>query len=395
VVRGTRYPVEAVGHAQAARNWDLAARLLSDQWVGLGLAGFGGTAHELLARFPPGVIAADAELAARVAGDQLARGSLEEAERYLALSSRALESVPVSRRGRSQVVLAVARMRLARQRGDLTAVAEETEQLLVPGATADLEETRPGGDLRALALVNLGIAEAWTARFDQADRHLADGIALARQIGRPYLEVTGLAHWAQLVSWRSFPLGAQHSLQALGRRGETKRVEQALAGMSRGERERAETRIAEASLRLAQDDPEAAAAVLAPVVDGSVPLRNAHLWEVQAFLLQAVSCDAVGDAGAARRALERALDCAEPESLLFPFLYDPAPDLLDRHRRHGTAHARLIAEILNVLAGRQPGSQPSGPQRLREPLSHAEGASCATCPPSSRRQRSPTSFTCR
>jgi hypothetical protein len=31
----------------------------------------------------------------------------------------------------------------------------------------------------------------------------------------------------------------------------------------------------------------------------------------------------LGDAGAARRALERALDLAEPECLLFPFLYDP------------------------------------------------------------------------
>ena len=42
------YPVEAVRHAQAAGNWGLAARLLSDQWVGLGLSGLGGTAHELL-----------------------------------------------------------------------------------------------------------------------------------------------------------------------------------------------------------------------------------------------------------------------------------------------------------------------------------------------------------
>ena len=100
--------------------------------------------------------------------------------------------------------------------------------------------------------------------------------------------------------------------------------------------------------------------MLAPVIDGSAPLQNAHLWEVQAFLLQAIACDALGDAGAARRALERALDLAEPESLLFPFLFDPAPDLLDRHRRHGTAHAGLIAEILNVLAGTKPGSQPAG-----------------------------------
>ena len=142
--------------------------------------------------------------------------------------------------------------------------------------------------------------------------------------------------------------------------------------MDTPERERGEIRIAEASLQLAQGDPKAATAVLAPVLDGSAPLRNAHLWEVQAFLLQAIACDALGDAGAARRALERALDLAEPESLLFPFLYDPAPALLERHRRLGTAHAGLIAEILNGLAGRKPGQLPAGPQRLREPLSSAE-----------------------
>ena len=477
------YPVEAVRQAQAAQNWALAARLLSDRWIGLGLAGLGGTAHELLARFPAGVISADAELAARVAGVQLARGSLEEAERYLALATRKLESVPASRAGRAQTVLAVVRMRLARQRGDLTAVAGEAQRLLAPAVSADpaqydLARAELGGDLRALALIDLGIAEAWTARFDEANRHLDDGIALARRIGRPYLEVTGLAHLAQLLSWRSFQLGAQRSLQAielarqhgwadepvagiaylalgvamvaqgriedaeralgqaertvraevepaagmrlsygrgmlefisgrhdaalsafraaerltnslvtphtlaprlrshllqtLVRTGDTRRVEQALAGLDGPERDRGETRIAEASLRLAQDDPTAAAAVLAPVIDGSVVMPNAHLWEVQAFLLQAIACDALGDPGAARRALEQALDHAAPEGLLFPFLYDPAPGLLDRHRRHGTAHAGLIAGILNVLAGNKPGSPSAGPQRLREPLSHAE-----------------------
>jgi LuxR family maltose regulon positive regulatory protein len=472
------YHVEAVRHAQAVQNWDLAARLLSENWVGLGLAGFGGTAHELLARFPAGVIAADAELAARVAGDQLARGSLEEAERYLARSAVALDSVPADRRGRAQVVLAVVRMRLARQRGDLTAVDEEAQRLLAPAMATDLAEPRLGGDLRALALINLGIAELWTSRLDEADRHLEDGTALARQIGRPYMEVTALAHWAQLVSWRSFPLGAQRSLQAiklaeqhgwaeepvagvaylalgvamvaqgriedaeralgraertlrtevepaagtrllagrgmlefvcgrheaalrafqaaqrlseslvtphtlaprlrsqllqtLARCGETRRVERVLAGLGAPERERGEIRIAEASLRLAQDDPKAATVVLAPVIDGSVPFENAHLWDVQARLLQAIACDALGEAAAARRALEGALDRAEPESLLFPFLFDPAPELLDRQRRLGTSHARLIAEILNVLAGNEPGSQPAREQRLREPLSHAE-----------------------
>ena len=472
---GHGYPVEAVRHAQAARNWALAARVLSDGWVGLGLAGLGDTVHELLARFPAGVIAGDAELAARVAGDQLARGSLEEAERCLALATRTLESVPADRRGRAQAVLAVVRMRLARQRGDLETVAGEAQRLLAPAVTA---EPGLGGDLRALALIDLGIAEAWTARFEEADRHLGDGIALARRIRRPYLEVTGLAHLAQLESWRSFRLGAQrglqaielatehgwpdepvaglaylalgvamvtqgrleeaeqalsqaertvraevepaagmrlyygrgmlefvsgrhdaalnafqaaerlagslvtphtlaprlrsHLLQTLVRTGETQRVEQTLADLDGAERGRGEIRLAEASLRLAQDDPAAAVTVLAPVIDGSVVMPNAHLWEVQAFLLQAIAGDALGDAGAARRALEQALDRAAPEGLLFPFLYDPEPGLLDRHRRGGTAHAGLIAEILNVLAGQKPGSPPAGPQHLREPLSHAE-----------------------
>jgi LuxR family maltose regulon positive regulatory protein len=93
---------------------------------------------------------------------------------------------------------------------------------------------------------------------------------------------------------------------------------------------------------------------------------------VQAFLLEAIARDALGDGAAARRALEHALDLAEPEGLLFPFLFDPTPGLLERHRRPGTAHAALISEILNVLAGRKPASPLAGSLRLREPLSQGE-----------------------
>jgi len=486
------YPAEAVRHAQATEDWNLAARVLSDHWVGLGLGGLGATAYELLARFPAGVIAGDAELAARMAGVELVRGSLEGAERYMVLATQGLESVPSDRRGRSQVVLAVVRMRLARQRGDVAAVAEQAQPLLAPAGAADPARLGLGEDLRALALINLGIAELWTACFDEADRHLEQGIALARRIGRPFLEITGLAHWAQLLSWQSFPLGAQraseaielagrhgwteepvagiaylalgmamvaqgrladgersleqaertlrteaepaagmrlryarglfeivsgrpeaalgpfraaerlaaqlvtehtlarrlrsHALQAQVRLGETQRVDQALTEMSEQERDTAEMRNALAVLRIAQDDPEAATVALAPVIDGSVPLVNAHLWDVQAFLLEAIARDALGDAGAARSALERALNLAKPENLLFPFLLDPAPRLLERHRSQGTAHALLISEILTVLTPAAPGG-PQGPgsppvsrgglggivpPRLTEPLSQSE-----------------------
>ncbi len=42
-----------------------------------------------------------------------------------------------------------------------------------------------GEESRALALINLGIAEAWAADLDQAQWHLEQGIALAHRTVRP------------------------------------------------------------------------------------------------------------------------------------------------------------------------------------------------------------------
>ena len=47
--------------------------------------------------------------------------------------------------------------------------------------------------------MNLGIAELWTLHLDEAHRDLEEALALARRIGRPYLEVGCLGHLA-LVS---------------------------------------------------------------------------------------------------------------------------------------------------------------------------------------------------
>jgi LuxR family maltose regulon positive regulatory protein len=51
-----------------------------------------------------------------------------------------------------------------------------------------------GSELRGVALLNLGIVETWSGRLADAQRHLAEGAALARTIGRPYLEVACRAH---------------------------------------------------------------------------------------------------------------------------------------------------------------------------------------------------------
>ena len=412
------YPGEAIRHAQAAGEWGLAARLLAGHWPGLQLDGQAATAHELLAGFPAKARAANAEL---------------------------------------QVLPGIVRLLLARQRGDLPAVAEEVRRLW-PAAEA-LEAARPGRgeELRALALISLGITEFWTARLEEAERHIDQGVALARRIGRPFLEFTGLAYrtavavalspyalaaergrqavelarrhgwtdepaagvvyaalaaglvwqgrfveaedWVQRAERTGRPeaepaatmgirytrallelargrdqdvlaavraaerlaglLAAPHylltrmralQLHALVRLGELERAGRALAGLEEQERERGEVRIAVAALRLAQGDPHAATVALAPVLDESAPVPR-QSWLVHAFVLEAIARDALGDPAAAERAVERALDQADPDGALGAFVIHPAPGLLERHARHRATHAPLIAEVLSLLSG--------------------------------------------
>jgi LuxR family maltose regulon positive regulatory protein len=97
---------------------------------------------------------------------------------------------------------------------------------------------------------------------------------------------------------------------------------------------------------------------------------RAPLFEIQALLLEAIAPDALRDPGAASRALERALDLAEPDGLLAMFLLYPAPDLLERQARLRTTHASLISEILSLLAGHTPAAVDVQP--LGEPLSESE-----------------------
>jgi LuxR family maltose regulon positive regulatory protein len=126
---GREFPVEAIRHTQAAREWGLAARLLADHWPSLYLDGQAVTVHSLLAAFPAEVRAADAELAALAAADELTQGSLEAAERYLELAEHESASVPEGRRGQAQVLLGIVRLLLARQHGNPPAVAEQAQRL--------------------------------------------------------------------------------------------------------------------------------------------------------------------------------------------------------------------------------------------------------------------------
>ncbi|HTT49981.1 MAG TPA: hypothetical protein VMH35_01065, partial [Streptosporangiaceae bacterium] len=134
---GHGFGVEAVRHAQAAQDWPLAIRLLAGHWPGLYLDGQAGTVHELLAGFPAEASAADTELAAVAAADELAYGSLEAAERYLGLAEHGSASVPGARHGQAQLLLGIVRLLAARQRGNLLAVTDEARRLQAMAEAAE------------------------------------------------------------------------------------------------------------------------------------------------------------------------------------------------------------------------------------------------------------------
>ena len=396
--------------------------------------------------------------------------------------------MPAGRRGQAQLLAGIVRLLAARQRGNLLAVTDEAQRLqamaeapeaaqydLAPATRAAL-----GEDLHALALISLGEAEYWTVRFEDASRHLERGIALARRIGRPYLEFTGLAHLAAAQLYRSHARAAElgrqavelaerhgwtddpalgvastilglvlvgqarqdeaeawvrrgertitaetaqpamfagiryvrgvvemardHDAEALAafgaaeqlarrlaaphylisrirawllrsllRLGQTDRAGLFLAGLSGEERERGEIRVAAAEVELAQGNPSAALAELAALQEGPGSGYYWGFWQVRADVLEAIAGDELGDPDAAETALERALDLAEPNGTLLPFLLYPVPGrLLERHARHGTAHAALIADILSLLAGNRSAPPPAGPRSPLEPLSDSE-----------------------
>ena len=186
--------VEAIRHTQAAGDWPDAARLLADHSFSLALDGQAQTMQALVRAFPPGVD--HPELALVRAGGDLVQGRLDEAAAYLAVAETYAEAAPPDRRRRLRVAIASLKLSLARRRGHLAGVIEQVRFLASPVTGKSEEDIALDSDLRAVALMNLGTAEAWTLGLEDAERHLQEGAVLAREIGRPYLEVGCLAQLA-------------------------------------------------------------------------------------------------------------------------------------------------------------------------------------------------------
>jgi LuxR family maltose regulon positive regulatory protein len=325
--------------------------------------------------------------------------------------------------------------------------------------------------------MNLGIAELWSFKMDDAERHLEQSLSLARQIGRPYIEVGCLAHLALVAGQRSLTEQRRRSSEAIavaeahgfgadvvvavalttmgmsdaiqGRftqartwldRAETvlpAELEPATALLmsfarglqyaGAGDHERAldafrkaeemqtrlvtrhvvtiqarelitqtqlrlgdiasargtvsrfsdddrnwgEGRAALAAVHLADGKPREAIKLLAPVLERKAPfIREFTL--IEGLLFDAIARDQLGDPAAADAGIERALDVAERDALIAPFVVAPADELLARHAHRASAHPGLLTDILDVLRGSAPADHAAAGEGVAADLSESE-----------------------
>ena len=466
---------EAVRHTQAAGDWPGAARLLADHSFSLTLDGQAQTIRALLLAFPPG--ADHRELAVVRAGGDLLEGRLDEAAAHLAVAERHAETAPPGRRHRLRMAIASLKLSLARRRGNLADVTERAKFLASPVSGPSDEDIALGSDLRAVALMNLGTAEAWTLGLPDAERHLQQGAALAREIGRPYLEVACLAQLAFASRIRSFATTQQrcHEAIALAERhgwgaepviapalvtlaanlvwtgefdeGERwlQRTRQALqtdtgpdirqrlhlvtgrlyagcgrhhevleelsaaerlqsqmegphalasqvtgwmlatqaraglageararlAALDEQEARSGEVRNADAVICLAEGEPAAALSALASALDGTAPVMG-YTTVIEAHLLAGLAHRQLGEQRAANQAVEHALALAEQDRVVLPFVMTGSAELLETLPRLKTAHAALLADILDLIHGSSLVAKDQSAPPLIEELSPGE-----------------------
>ncbi|HVI38621.1 MAG TPA: LuxR C-terminal-related transcriptional regulator, partial [Gaiellales bacterium] len=447
---------EAIRHTQAAGDWPGAARLLADHAFSLMLDGQTQTLQALLRVFPPG--ADQPGLALVHATVDVVQGRLDETAAHLAVAEAYARTVPPNRRPRLHVAITLVKLSLARRRGHLAGVLEQAGFLAAPLSGQSEEDIALGNDLRAAALMNLGIVEAWSLGVPDGERHLLEGALLARKIGRPFLEVSCLAELGFASKFRSFatvrsrceeavalaerhgwgmepmispalvtlasimiwtgefdegerwlhrteqalqsddgpPMrlllhivtgmlhaGRGHHHEALdeftaalhmqswlgphtlvsqvsgwtlatqARLGMTGEARALLAALDDERASSGEIRNALALICLAEGEPAAALAAVADVLDGTA-LVLGYVTVIEAHLLAGLAHRELGDQRAASQAAERALALAESDRLVLPFAITGSRELLEALPRHETAHAALLADILDVLHGSSP-----------------------------------------
>jgi LuxR family transcriptional regulator, maltose regulon positive regulatory protein len=203
----------ALVHAVEGKAWDLAARIAGERWLDLLLRGEVETLQPLVERLPGDWTTRDPEVALAFASALLDRGDHAEAERMLARAEAGAQHVPPERRPRFMVSFSALALYVARLRGDLDTALRTGRELARRG---ELEPGVVDADLRALALVNLGIAELWTGELDAASHHLDRARGAAAEAGHDWVVLIAVAHLAMLAGTVfDLPRSVRHAREAI------------------------------------------------------------------------------------------------------------------------------------------------------------------------------------
>jgi LuxR family transcriptional regulator, maltose regulon positive regulatory protein len=462
-------PLDALRHAVAAGDWRLAADVLGEHWLVFVLRGSGATLHRLVEQIPEEAVRSDAELALATAGLLLEQGDLDGADELLDRAAELAPGLSEPRRRRFAVASTATFLYRARLRGDVGEALGAARLVL-----AESWDRSVAAEVRALTLVNLGIAEFWAGGLPAAGEHLQQAAGLALESGNDFVlflaESYAAAADAREGRLREAWKRAHSAIQMAERRGWTRLAHAAIAYSTLGEvhlwqgdRERAEWLADQAARALEQStEPLLGPAVaqlrarllilrgelltaldvlgaataggpLPPFLRMSTGLLQAEVWPLlgeperarqllrqldtedgpdaalglarlelaggdpgaairsiatflaeerepvlpfaraEAWVIDAIARDTVGDDDGALRSLERALDLAEPRgyAAVVARYGAPARSLLRRLVARGTAHRALAGELLSALE-EQPARGVPVATVLLEPLSERE-----------------------
>jgi len=248
----------------------------------------------------------------------------------------------------------------------------------------------------APALITLADTMVWTGEFDEGERWLqrtlralqadtwADIRLLVHIVSGMLQACRGRSHEALQEFSEAQYLGSQlegsHALASQvtgwmlatqGRLGTPSEARASLAALADEQASSGEIHNARAVMCLAEGDPAGALGAVQDVLDGTAPVIG-YGTVVEAQLLAGLAHRQLGDQRAANQAAERALALAEPERLVLPFAMTGSRELLEELPRHETAHAALLADILDVLHGSSPAAKEQSSLPPAEELSPGE-----------------------
>ena len=139
---------------------------------------------------------------------RLLDGNREKGAAYVGVAERLIDTVPQERRQRFDLVLAVLRLVLARWRGDVESVLRAMPLVEEALAAQQADGRALSDELRSVALQNLGVAELWSSRLEDARRDLEQALDLARRARPTLARDPPLGHLGIAGPWTGLSLSA-------------------------------------------------------------------------------------------------------------------------------------------------------------------------------------------